>query len=136
YFVRRDVRTERTTHADAIRAFDDVKARFPVPRPLYELDSSEQPRAVRPLTELPSSAIRPDQLWLLAWDPDEERLVKVSLPFWMLSVGHHKIDLAGHGHDFDLDQLNLDPRELERIGPNLLFDYRDHDGARVLLWTQ
>jgi hypothetical protein len=136
YFVSRHIKTERVTNADAIRAFDDVKARFPGAVPLYELDNTEQPRMVHPLTDLPSSNAKPDQLWLLAWDPDDERLVKLSLPFWVLTVGSQKMEVAGRGRDFDLDRLKLDPRELERIGPRLVFDFRDRDGARVLLWTQ
>ena len=135
YFVSRHIKTERVTNADAIRAFDEIKARFPG-APLYELDNTEQPRVVRPLTELPSANSKPEHLWLLAWDPDDERLVKLSLPFWVLAVGRQKMEVAGRGRDFDLERLKLDTRELERIGPKLVFDFRDRDGARVLLWTQ
>jgi hypothetical protein len=46
-----------------------------------------------------------------------------------------KLDL-GSDEGFDLEHLNLDGEELARIGPALVFDYRDRDGARVLLWTQ
>ena len=137
YFVSQHIKTERVTNADAIRAFDEVKARFSGAPPLYELDNTEQPRMARPLSELPTSNAKPDQLWLLAWDPDDERLVKASLPFWILTMGgQQKMEVAGRGRDFDLDRLKLDPQELERIGPRLVFDFRDHDGARVLLWTQ
>ena len=136
YFVSRHIKTERVTNADAIRAFDEVKARFPGAVPLYEIDNTDQPRLVRPLTELPSSNAKPDNLQLLAWDPDDERLVKLSLPFWVLTVGRQKMEVAGRGRDFDLDRLKLDAGELERIGPRLVFDFRDRDGARVLLWTQ
>jgi hypothetical protein len=86
--------------------------------------------------DLPTSTSKPESLWLLAWDPDDERLVKVSLPFWMLSVGRKKMEIGGEGREFDFEQLNLDPQELERIGPALVFDFRERDGARVLLWTQ
>ena len=136
YFVSRHIRTERMTSADAIRAFDSVKSSFHDQRPLYELDSAEHPRVVRPLMDLPTSNTKPESLWVLAWDPDDERLVKVSLPFWMLSVGRKKMEIAGAGREFDLERLNLDTNELERIGPALLFDLRERDGARVLLWTQ
>jgi hypothetical protein len=37
---------------------------------------------------------------------------------------------------FDFQRLNLDVDELERIGPALVFDFRNQDGVRVLLWTQ
>ena len=59
YFVSRHISTERSTSADAIRAFDGVKATFPDQRPLYELDNEERPTMPRPFSEFPTSAKRP-----------------------------------------------------------------------------
>ena len=136
YFVSHHIRTEQASTGDAFSAFDAVTATFQNQRPLYELDSEERPRLARPLADLPTSSARPGSFWILAWDPDDQRLVKVSLPFWMLRVGHAKMRLAGVDRGFDLQRLNLDSDELERIGPALVFDFRDRDGVRVLLWTQ
>jgi hypothetical protein len=136
YFVAHHIHSERSTNADALSAFDSAAAPFRDQRALYELDSSEQPRLARPLTDLPTAAPKPDSLRILAWDPDDERLVRVSLPFWMLRVGHTRMSVTGSEHDFDLGRLNLDPEELQRIGPALVFDFRSREGARVLLWTQ
>lgn len=136
YFVTRHIKTERVTSVEAIRAFDSAKAVFSDGRPLYELDAGESPRLARPFSELPSSSTKPENLWVLAWDPNEERLVKVSVPFWMLQFGRHKMEFSNSGRRFDLERLHLDGAELERIGPALVFDYRDRDGTRVLLWTQ
>ena len=80
YFVSQHVQTRRTTSADALRGFDEVRAAFGGQRPLYELDQQDEPRAVRPLRELPTAAKPPTNLWILAWDPQEERTVKLSLP--------------------------------------------------------
>jgi len=135
YFVSRHISTERSTSAEAIRAFDAVKASFAEQRPLYELDNEERPTMPRPFSEFPTSSIRPEHLRFLAWDPEQERLIKISLPFWVLRMHKAKLDL-GSGEGFDLEHLNLDGEELARIGPALVFDYRDRDGARVLLWTQ
>ena len=123
------------TVAPGSPAFDAVKATFPDQRPLYELDNQERPTMPRPFNEFPTSSVRPEHLRLLAWDPDEERLIKISLPFWILRMHKAKLDL-GAGEGFDLEHLNLDGEELARIGPALVFDYREPDGARVLLWTQ
>src|SRR5262245_24642405 len=136
YFVTRHISTERSTSSDAIQAFDRVRATFPNQRPLYELDSTEHPQIVRPLRELPTSTAKPQNLRLLAWDPDEERLIKVSLPFWVLRLKKGKMEMTGRDKGYDLERLELDGEELERIGPALLVDFRDHDGTRVLLWTQ
>lgn len=135
YFISRHISTERSTAADAIRAFDAVKTKFGEQRPLYELDNQERPTMPRPFSEIPTSPARPEHLWLLAWDPDEERLIRISLPFWILKMHKAKLDV-GAGEGFDLEHLRLDGEELARIGPALVFDYRERDGARVLLWTQ
>lgn len=135
YFVAHHIQTERSSSADALEAFDVVTGSFGGRRPLYELDGSEQPRLARPLTDLPTSVREADALWILAWNPDDERLVRVSLPLWVLGVGRAKMELAGE-HGFDLRRLELDGDELRRIGPALVFDFRSREGTRVLLWTQ
>ncbi len=135
YFVTRHVSTEPSTSADAIRAFDAVKASFPNQKPLYELDNAERPTMTRAFSELPTSPEKPEHLRMLAWDPHDERLIKIALPFWILRMNKGKMDLGTDGN-FELGHLDLDGAELERIGPALVFDYRGHDGARVLLWTQ
>jgi len=135
YLVTRHVSTERSTSADAIRAFDAIKASFPDQKPLYELDSTERPTMARPFSDLPTSPTKPEHLRMLAWDPDDERLVRIALPFWVLRMHKAKMDV-GAGEGFDLKHLNLDGAELERIGPVLVFDYRDRAGVRVLVWTQ
>ena len=53
----------------------------------------------------------------------------------MLRVGHRKIDFLHEG-GLDVEELNLDADQLERIGPALVLDYRAPTGARVLIWTQ
>jgi hypothetical protein len=135
YFVTHHIRSERSTSADALHAFDAASASLGSPRPLYELDAADEPHLVRPLSDVPTSASHPDTLYMLAWDPDQSRLVRVSLPFWLLRLGHHKVRVM-HEAGFDFERLNLDVDELERIGPALVFDFRNQDGVRVLLWTQ
>jgi hypothetical protein len=135
YFVSKNIHANRSSSAEAIKAFDEVRKQFKDPRPLFELDSSHNPRATRQTTDMPTSSPRPDHLWILAWDPDEERLVKVSLPFWLLRMGKRKVDIFNSDRGFDLERLQLDVQELERIGPTLVFDFRANTGERVLVWT-
>jgi hypothetical protein len=72
---------------------------------------------------------------VLAWEPDDERVVQVSLPFWLLKLGRHKVDVTGK-RGFDLDRLNIDVQELERVGPVLILDLHAPSGQRVLVWTK
>jgi hypothetical protein len=134
-FVTRHVTTTKASAADAERAFDAARTQFKDARPLIELDQNERPRLSRPLAEVPTSPVKPQYLWVLVFDYRDERLVKVSLPFWLLRMGRRKIDVGGD-QGFDLDRLNLDVKELERIGSTLVLDHRAASGERVLVWTQ
>lgn len=135
YFVASHISTGRTSDADALRTFDEIRAEFKESTPLFEIDSHEMPRVTRDLASLPTSERKPENLWILAWDPTDERLSKISLPFWMLRLGRDNIDIR-HDSGFDLEQLDLDVNELERVGPQLVFDLKTADGERVLIWTK
>jgi hypothetical protein len=136
YFVASHIDMKSSTTSDAGRAFDAVKSTFKEQKPLFEIDSQERAKAARPIAEIPTSTVKPHYLWIQAWDPDEERLVKISVPFWLLRLGKRKVDFAHGGDGFDLDRLNIDVQELERIGPVIVIDFRSPSGERVLLWTQ
>ena len=136
YFVSKHIRAEQSSSGDALRAFDEARLKFKDQRPLFELDSSHNPRAARSTTEMPTSPVKPEHLWILAWDADQGRLVKVSLPFWLVRMGKQKVDIFNSDTGFDLERLQLDVQELERIGPALVFDFRAKSGERVLVWTQ
>ncbi|MFO7303018.1 MAG: hypothetical protein DIU54_011430 [Acidobacteriota bacterium] len=135
-FVSRHVEAHSTTPADALAAFEQVRARFEN-GPLYEFDADDRPFAAVELSSLPTSSVHPSSLMIQAWNPRQERLVRMSLPFWLLRLAPDDMRFSkpGHDHGFDFHQLNLDVRELERIGPALVIDYRNEDGVRVLLWT-
>jgi len=135
YFVASHIDTTRTTSADASRQFDEAKAALKDQKPLYELDQRERPRVTRQLSAMPTATSKPEHLIVLAWDPDDERIVKVTLPFWILRMGRRNIKIDS-GSGFDLERLDLDMKELERVGPLLLFDYRATSGERVLVWTR
>lgn len=135
YFVASHVDTERASSAEAMKAFDDARARFKDQQPLFELDANERPRLRQAISELPRSEIRAKELTVMAWDLDEERIVRITLPFWILRMGGNNIEI-NNDQWFSVSDLDLDIGQLERVGPILLFDYRAPSGERVLLWTQ
>ncbi len=136
YFVSRHVQAQTSTGTQAIDAFDRVTADFPNRRALYELDAQERPQLTLALATLPTGATKPTSLMVQAWDPEDERLVRLSLPFWLLRLGPDRMRVSKREQGFDFHQLQLDISELERIGPALVLDYRNQDGVRVLLWTE
>jgi hypothetical protein len=136
YFVASHFDTRQASSSEAFQEFDRARAAFKEDKPLFELDPRERPRLSRPLASMPTSATKPEYLWILAYDPDREgRIVKVNLPFWLLRFGKNKINLD-QGRGFDLERLNIDVNELQRIGPTLLMDHRATSGERVLVWTK
>lgn len=136
YFVSQHFSTAVASSEEASRAFDEARARFKDSKPLYELDDRERPHATRDLRTMPDSPVKPQNLWILAWDNHEERTIKVSLPLWLLRLGNQKIQIAEGTGGFDLERLELDVRQLERVGPMLLFEFRENSGDRVIVWTQ
>ena len=135
YYVSQHIDTERATVTEAGKAFDSARAPFKEQRPLIELDSSERPRAGRPLADIPTSTVKPHELRIIVWNPDEQQIVRLSLPFWLLRLSKDDVRVMDEG-GFDFRRLKLDVDELERIGPVLVLDARGRSGERVLVWTQ
>jgi len=136
YFIRQHIKVESSSDAGSQKAFEAARAAFKGQRPLLEMDSLNRPRPTRPLTNLPTGSVKPTEMVVMVWDQDKERLVHLSLPFWLLKLGCRKIDLSKGERSFDFERLNLDINELERIGPALVVDLKSSSGERVLVWTQ
>ncbi len=136
YFVSKHVKTTRVSSTNAIKQFDDALARFKDQKPLIEIDSTERVRKTRDTADLPTSATKASHFVVKAWDPDEGRIVNLTIPIWVMAMGKRKVDLGIGPDSFDLRRLNLDFKDLERIGPVLLIDVRTRTGERVLIWTE
>jgi hypothetical protein len=130
------VQTSRVSSGSAIKQFDEALAKFKDPKPLIEIDSNERIRRTRDIAEMPTAATRATKVIIKAWDPDEGRIVNLTIPIWILGMGRRKVDLGMGADSFDLGQLNLNFKDLERIGPVLLIDVHTRSGERVLIWTE
>ena len=136
YFVSKHVNTSRVSSSSAIKQFDEALARFKDQKPLIEIDSTERIRKTRDTADLPTSATKATNFVVKAWDPDEGRIVNLTIPIWILAMGKRKVDLGLGPDSFDFRRLNLDFKDIERIGPVLLIDVRTRSGERVLIWTE
>ncbi len=76
---------------------------------------------------------RPEALWVLVWAADERKIVRLSLPFWLLRLSPKGVDI--NVKDVDLGRLRLSVEDLERAGPGPLL-VRDDGESRVLVWTE
>lgn len=132
-FFARNVSMQQATVAEADRSFEGVRSQFK-DKPIITLDDHETVTLQRRPPDT-AAAVKPTVLHIMAHDPDDERVVNVKVPFWLLRLGREKIRL-GAGGDFELEDLRLTVEQIERYGPALLLDHRDKSGSRVLVWTQ
>jgi hypothetical protein len=136
YFVSQHIDAKHTSSVEAMHEFETARAAFKGKQPLLELDRLGHPRQVTRTEQMPTAPARPTDMVILAWNPDRGRVVRVSLPFWLLHIGRRKVDILDNSNGFDIDRLNIDVAELERIGPAFVLDYVTMNGERVLVWTQ
>jgi hypothetical protein len=133
YFVSHNLNMEKATVAEADRSFDEVRGRFKE-TPIITLDDRKRVTLSRRPPDRPTGE-KPQVMHVMAYDHEDARIVRVTIPFWLLRLGREKIRL-GTGEDIQFEQLHITAEELERYGPSLLLDHRDRHGKRVLVWTQ
>lgn len=136
YFVSQHVNTATVTAPDALKQFDQARARFKEAQPLLSIDANERVTQRKPLADMPTADVKATTLVVMAWDPDNERIVNFKVPLWVLGIGDRKIDLGIGNESFDMRRLNIDVKDLERIGSALVLDLKSPSGDRALVWTQ
>jgi hypothetical protein len=134
WFVRSHIDVRSTTVTAASSDFETVRARFSAQKPLIELDDHGE--FIRANTDRPAGTARPQSLNVMAFDPDDEKVVRMDLPFWLLRLKSGGTRFSMGGGDVDLAKLRLTVEDLERFGPTLILDHKDRHGARVLVWSQ
>jgi hypothetical protein len=80
-----------------------------------------------------------EALHVMVWEPDERKLLKLNIPFWLLKMTKGRpIRLSGQrdGRESDPIRLNVTAEDLERHGPGLVMDHTETSGSRVLVWAQ
>jgi hypothetical protein len=136
YLFSRHVETRAASPASAASEFEEVKARFREQKPLIELD--DRGRFLRSNPDRPARPdARPDQLTVLVYDPDEGgRIVRISIPFWLLRLKLGGTTIDFNGGRMDLEDMKLTVEDLEQLGPSLIVDHATPEGERVLVWSQ
>jgi hypothetical protein len=134
WFVKSHVDIRNTTTAAATEDFQTVRQRFTAQKPLVELD--DRGTFLRANTDRPNGTQRPETLNVMAFDPRDERVVRVELPFWLLRLKMGGAHFSAGRSSVDLGRMHLTVEDLERYGPILILDQKDADGSRVLVWSQ
>jgi uncharacterized membrane protein len=142
YFVTRQVQVRTATPARADTLFDENRERFRNVKPLIELDTDGEivgwnlKEARAAASKRAGSAPPLQALHVLAWDANDEKVVEIAIPFWLLRLKRGPIDVFSETEGLRRAGINITVDDLEALGPSLLVDQRDHDGDRVLVWTQ
>ena len=136
YFFSQHIDTRAVSASTAAEEFDAVRKKFETQKPLIELD--ERGRFLRGNTgrQAEPNTKSPDNLYVLAFDPDDGRIVRVTIPFWLLRMKTGGATIDFNGNQMDLEDLKLSVDDLERFGPTLIVDHRTSTGERVLVWSQ
>ena len=134
WYVKKHVDIRTTTVAAATEDFQSIRQRFAAQKPLIELD--EHGTFLRANVDRPNGTERPHTLHMMAFDPHDEKVIRMELPWWVLRLksGGSRIDIGRS--NVDLARMRLTVEDLERYGPILILDQKDTDGSRVLVWSQ
>lgn len=136
FFLFRHIQSEAIAADAADARLTAARARFAGQPAFIAIDENGEtvikgrsgPASPAPLTSLRA----------LVFDASEERMLDVSIPFWLLRLapdGRISID-SDSGFDFDAERLNLNVGALEALGPGLVIDHADPRGTKLLVWTE
>jgi hypothetical protein len=136
YLAMRHMQIESTPRESAAVEFDHVRARFEGSRPLIEVegDDMERVRINHPPATAPKQAVR--NVNLLVWSPDEDKLVRLSLPLWLLRFNTGGFHVTTRDGDLSFERFRLQVEDIERHGPGLVLDHESRRGERVLIWAE
>ena len=136
YFFSQHIDTRAVSTSVAAGEFDTIRKRFENEKPLIELDERGRFHKANPGGQRAAGVQAPETLYVLAFDPDDGRIVRVSVPFWLLRLKTGGTSIDFNGNSMDLEDLKLSVEDLERYGPKLIVDHREESGDRVLVWSQ
>ena len=139
YFFASHVRRTAVEDTEAGDRFARERQRLSTRRALIELDDRDDPVINRSEPATGSADARLRTLRVLVYEPREQRIVDIDIPFWLLRImpsGGRFSFLNDNGINFDSDRTRLTVEDLERHGAGLVLDHRDRRGAQVLVWTE
>jgi hypothetical protein len=138
FFFYRHINAQFTPEENAEQQFAEARARFAGRQPLIELKRGDEPVLHRELVTAAHSKGKLESLRILTYDPRAGKLVRVSVPFWLIRMApmDHFSFFDHNGIEFDSDRIHLSSDDLDRMGPGLILDQKDRRGSKVLVWTE
>jgi hypothetical protein len=134
-WFQQNLQVDTRTAGEADQEFAAVLAEFPGKTPLLELrDGRAQFTAGHDKLTAVAPA-RLETLYVLAWDADEERLARFSVPFWLIRMKSTPFRVSAYASGLD-DRIQVRAEDIERYGPGIILDTKSPSGDHVLLWAR
>jgi len=79
-----------------------------------------------------------EALHVMVWDPKDERVITLNIPFWLIRMTKGRpIRLsAGDRETTVTPELHITADDLMHYGPGLILLHKDAGGERVIVWAQ
>ena len=134
-WFQQNLHVQNSTPSEAQTAFQEVRQRFRERAPLLEFRNGRPAYAAgRPDASGPRKEL--ESLNVLGWDPDDKRLSRITVPFWLLRLKSRPISFSAYATGLDDEGVSLRPEDIERYGAGVILDTTTPSGERVLLWAQ
>jgi hypothetical protein len=137
YVVSRQVAMTVVETEDPEAAFAEARAKFAGQKPYIEfVDDGVETQAVVHRENERDGRPPLNSMHIMAWDEHERKLVRLTLPFWILRLGRTG-DLRLSPSESGISRgvrLHVSAADLERNGPGLLLDTKMQRGERLLVW--
>jgi hypothetical protein len=126
---------QTATEMSADEEFAQIVAKFDGQHPYLVIKDGKPVVSKAPATA-PGKPV--EALHIIVWNPDERKLVKLNMPFWLLRMTKGQpIRISPHDDSGGPPmKLKITAEDIERRGPGLILDHREASGERVLVWAQ
>ncbi len=139
YWMYRQMEFSSSTNGHPEQEFTQVEEQFRGQVPYVDITFEDGEEKAVVHHEQEKATREPLQkLRLVAYDKRENRLVRLSIPFWLVRLGgNHPIKLNSGQSGWDPGvQLSITPEDLERHGRGLVIDTTGRHGDRVIIWAE
>ena len=135
WFFAQHVTVDDATEGRAEQSLAKVRQRFDGQVPLIAIEENGAvSTAELQRRRATYTGTLPETMQLVAWKEGEDKIVRISFPFWLLrfqSDKSMKIDVDG----FRLEHLGVSNEDIQMAGPALVIDLA-REKAHVIVWTE
>ena len=128
YWISRHVSSRSTSTESAEAELDRERAPFAGQQPLVEFSGYSDNPTVRRLPRAAerTPSVEMQTLHARVFDPDDGKLVRADIPFWLIRLGKSFSFMPNMG--------SVTLEDLERHGPGLIVNGRSDEGQQILVW--